>query len=126
MHLRLLPYFDTREACALRLVCREIRSAVAAHLWQDRKTVILGSIGGWRACFPRARCANVRERDWDWGRACRRAPVVDADFVHFVGGHSGGKTDTWGLIHAGGRTEGPARGRPYRVAMGLSSDWAQP
>ena len=65
VHLRLLPYFDTREACALRLVCREMRSAVAAHQWQDRETVIMGSIGGWRACFPRARCANVRMDVWD-------------------------------------------------------------
>jgi hypothetical protein len=84
VHLRLLPYFDTREACALRLVCREMRSAVAAHQWQDRATVILGSIGGWRACFPRARCANVRMWDWCSGRV-RRTPVVDADFMHFVG-----------------------------------------
>ena len=74
----LLQFFDTPGACALRLVCREFQAAVAAHPWEDRETVIQGSIGGWRACFPRARCANVNK--------CRRhAPVVDADFVHFVG-----------------------------------------
>ena len=56
----LLQFFDTRDACVLRLVCREFQAAVAAHPWEDRDTVILGSIGGWRACFPRARCANVR------------------------------------------------------------------
>jgi hypothetical protein len=56
----LLQYFDTPGACALRLVCREFQAAVADYPWEDRKTVILGSIGGWRACFPRARCANVR------------------------------------------------------------------
>ena len=84
VHLCLLHYFDTREACALRLVCREMRSAVAAHQWQDRATVIQGSIGGWRACFPRARCANVRMMTWQGG-IVRRTPVVDADFVHFVG-----------------------------------------
>jgi hypothetical protein len=72
----LLQFFDTSEACALRLVCREFQAAVAAYPWEDRETVILGRIGGWRACFPRARCANVDNR---------RAPVVDADFVHFVG-----------------------------------------
>ena len=83
VHLRLLPYFDTCEACALRLVCREMRSAMAAHQWQDRETVILGSIGGWRACFPRARCANVR--CFRHSPVYRKAPVVDADFVHFVG-----------------------------------------
>ena len=79
----LLDFFDTPEACVLRLVCREFQAAVAAHPWEDRETVILGSIGAWRACFPRARCANVRKRSRD--DAWRVAPVVDADFVHFVG-----------------------------------------
>ena len=79
----LLQFFDTPEACVLRLVCRELQAAVAAHPWEDRDTVILGSIGAWRACFPRARCANVRydEETQGW----RHTPVVDADFVHFVG-----------------------------------------
>ena len=80
----LLAFFSTRQACALRLVCREFQAAVAAHPWEDMKTVIQGSIGGWRACFPRARCANVRKSFLDGG-VLRRAPVVDADFVHFVG-----------------------------------------
>ena len=80
----LLQFFDTPGACALRLVCREFQAAVAAYPWEDRETVILGSIGGWRACFPRARCANVRMRA-SGGRVVRRTPVVDADFVHFVG-----------------------------------------
>ena len=57
----LLQSFDTPGACVLRLVCREFQAAVAAHPGEDRGTVILGgSIGGWRECFPRARCANVR------------------------------------------------------------------
>ena len=80
----LLQFFDTPGACALRLVCREFQAAVAAYPWEDRETVILGSIGSWRACFPRARCANVRMRAWRGG-VVRRIPVVDADFVHFVG-----------------------------------------
>ena len=79
----LLQFFDTPGACALRLVCREFQAAVAAHPWEDRETVIKGSIGGWRACFPRARCANVRFNEYVAG--WRRTPVVDADFVHFVG-----------------------------------------
>ena len=74
----LLQYFDTRQACALRLVCREFQAAVAAYPWEDRETVIQGSIGAWHVCFPRARCASVNK----WRR---RAPVVDADFLHFVG-----------------------------------------
>ena len=84
----LLQYFDTSEACVLRLVRREFQAAVAVHPWEDRETVILGSIGAWRACFPRARCANVRfdERGFPERAARHRdAPVVDADFVHFVG-----------------------------------------
>ena len=81
----LLQFFDMRQACVLRLVCREFQAAVAAYPWEDRATVILGSIGGWRACFPRARCANVRM--WVPGGVgvVRHTPVVDADFVHFVG-----------------------------------------
>ena len=79
----LLQFFDTPAACALRLVCREFQAAVAAYPWEDRETVILGSIGGWRACFPRARFANVRFYQVLPG--WRQTPVVDADFVHFVG-----------------------------------------
>ena len=85
----LLHFFDTPGACALRLVCREFQAAVAAYPWEDMKTVILGSIGAWRACFPRARCANVRfQHPQGFLRnepGYRHTPVVDADFVHFVG-----------------------------------------
>ena len=80
----LLQLFDTPGACALRLVCREFQAAVAAFPWEDRETVILGSIAAWRKCFPRARCANVRMDAYD-DVVLRHAPVVDADFVHFVG-----------------------------------------
>jgi hypothetical protein len=81
----LLPLFSTAEACALRLVCREFLAAVSEHPWEDRGTVIKGSIAAWRACFPHTRCANVRKWDWDEEAECRSAPVVDADFVHFEG-----------------------------------------
>ena len=77
----LLRFVSSRDACALRLVCREFLAAVSEHPWEDRRTVIKGSIGAWRACFPRARCANVQK----WGPKKRDAPVVDADFVHFEG-----------------------------------------
>jgi hypothetical protein len=83
----LLRFVSTVDACALRLVCREFLVAVIEHPWEDRDTVILGSIGAWRACFPRARCANVQM--WVYGdegeTEVRDAPVVDADFVHFEG-----------------------------------------
>ena len=80
----LLQFFDTPGACALRLVCREFQAAVAAFPWEDRETFIQGSIGGWRACFPRARCGNVRRMVIGGVGMVRRTPVVDADFVHFV------------------------------------------
>ena len=77
----LLPLFTTADACALRLVCREFLSAVSEHPWEDRGTVIQGSIEAWRACFPYARCANVQK--WVQGNRPnkRSAPVEDADFV---------------------------------------------
>ena len=80
----LFPFFDTREACSLRLVCRELKQAVADFPWEDMGTVIRGSIALWRACLPRARGANVRMYDLHEGPV-RRIPVVDGDFVHFVG-----------------------------------------
>ena len=79
----LLGMFSTKAALPLRATCKDTAAAVAAHPWEDMETVILGSIGGWRACFPRARCANVRS--WSRGGVVRRIPVVDADFVYFVG-----------------------------------------
>ena len=83
----LLPFFTTRDACALRLVCQELRAAVREHPWWDRDTVIQGSIAAWRACFPRARCANVQMMyvGGGGGYPPRAAPVVDADLVHFKG-----------------------------------------
>ena len=77
----LLRFVSTRDACALRLVCREFLAAVSEHPWEDRGTVIKGSIGAWRACYPHARCANMQKL----GSGSRAAPVVDADFVHFEG-----------------------------------------
>ena len=81
----LLEFFSTPAACALRLVCREFQAAVAAQPWEDMETIIRGSIGGWRASFPRARCANVSMLAGGGVGMARRTPVVDADFVHFEG-----------------------------------------
>ena len=55
----LLPMFDTAEATTLRQLCKEFKSTVADFPWEDDKTVIRGSVAGWRACFPRARWANA-------------------------------------------------------------------
>ncbi len=79
----LLPMFDTEEATTLRQLCREFKSTVADVPWEDEETVIKGSVAGWRACFPRARWANVTEAYW--AGEYRVTPVVDADFVHFEG-----------------------------------------
>jgi hypothetical protein len=80
----LLPLFTTRDACALRLVCREFLAAVSEHPWEDGQTAIKGSIAAWRACFPHARCANIAHHSFTGGEV-RIAPVEDADFVHFEG-----------------------------------------
>jgi hypothetical protein len=80
----LLPLFTTRDACALRLVCREFLAAVTEQPWEDGETAIKGSIAAWRACFPRACCANVARYSMTGGEV-RAAHVVDADFVHFEG-----------------------------------------
>jgi hypothetical protein len=80
----LLPMFTTKEATTLRLLCKEFKTTVADFPWEDHRTVIRGSVASWRACFPRARSADVSE----WEHFCvkgRMNPVVDADFVHFVG-----------------------------------------
>ena len=77
----LLPMFDTAEATVLRQLCREFKEAVADFPWEDEETVIKGSVASWRACFPRARRASVSNR----GEEDCQTPVVDADFVHFVG-----------------------------------------
>ena len=82
----LFPFFDTREACSLRLTCRELKQAVADFPWEDMETVIQGSIALWRACVPRAKGANVGQHgQYGLNPSGRRTIVVDADFVHFVG-----------------------------------------
>jgi hypothetical protein len=83
--LVLLKFFNTREACALRLVCREFVEAVRRQQWEDGATVIRGSIAAWRACFPRARCANVGMYQDTFNPQGRRANVFNTDFVHFEG-----------------------------------------
>ena len=81
----LLPMFTTKEATVLRQLCKEFRSTVADFPWEDDQTVIRGSVAAWRACFPRARWANVMGYRADFQEEGRMTPVVDSDFVHFVG-----------------------------------------
>jgi hypothetical protein len=56
----------------------EFREAVALFPWFDTKTIIKSRLGGWRACFPNARAANISEQK----------RFVDADFVHLKGIHA--------------------------------------
>ena len=73
------------EATTLRQLCREFKSTVADFPWEDEKTVIRGSVASWRACFPRARWANVSVYNERVNQKGRRTQVMDGDFVHFVG-----------------------------------------
>ena len=54
----LLPFFDTKEATVLRLLCREFKEAVGQIPWEDEKTVIKGSVAAWRACFPQGQAGK--------------------------------------------------------------------
>jgi hypothetical protein len=74
----LLPFFSIEDANCLRLVCHEFLEDVTSHQWEDKSTVIRGSVAKWRRCFPRARAANV-------GEFPRSTQITDQDCVHFAG-----------------------------------------
>ena len=94
----ILSFFSTADALALRLICREFTEAVSRHPWAER-TVIRGRIAVWRACFPRAICANVSRRN-PWYKGGRRAEVGDEDFAHFAGLHELWIDSAFGLTNA--------------------------
>jgi hypothetical protein len=71
----IMSHFSTAEGRQLRLVCSAARDAVRDYRWEELSTCITGPLSAWRACFPRARAANVRNRK----------DLTDADFVHFEG-----------------------------------------
>jgi hypothetical protein len=81
----LLPLLDTHSALPLRATCSEARAAVAQHQWRSRDGPIRGSVAHWRACFPRALCANLSCYMGYLYKESRAAPVVDADFAHLEG-----------------------------------------
>lgn len=70
-----LGYLNTLEAVAWRTAHRAAREAVAEFVWTDTKTRIAGSMGLWRACFPRATKANL---------SCR-SNLRHHEFPHLVG-----------------------------------------
>ena len=75
------------EALGLRAASHGCREAVAAHAWDDfdakkgKRSHIVGSMASWRACFPKARAANM------WGNKT----VTDADFALLEGLHTIGR-----------------------------------
>lgn len=71
-HVRcaLLGFLDLADAVSLRLVCHELRSAVAEFPWDDCSLRIVGGIASWRASFPHVRHADGADRmltEDDWG-----------------------------------------------------------
>ena len=68
-------FLTTRDARALRLVCRLCCADVAAARWHDEETRISGPLAAWRACFPDARAANF----------ARRVDLRSVDFARLAG-----------------------------------------
>jgi len=81
----ILPMFKTSEANNLRLVCKEIKKDIEEYPWKDMKTLIKGNINNWRNCFPNAKGANVTQYHYAYNPSGRRTPVVDENFLNFVG-----------------------------------------
>jgi hypothetical protein len=93
-------FLTTRDACALRLVCRLCCADVAAARWHDEETRISGSLAAWRKCFPDARVANMvwrsDLRDADFARLAGLKAldmngctgITDAGLAHLVGIHT--------------------------------------
>ena len=80
----LLPLLSTRAVLPLRAACKEAAAAIARHPWEDSETVIKGRVRDWRACFPRARAANLtmnrdRIRDVAVGLGVRTAKFSYAE-----------------------------------------------
>ena len=84
-------FLTTREARALRLVCRLCCADVAAARWHDEETRISGSLAAWRACFPDARAANVAVR----------VDLRDADFARLAGLKALNMSECTGITDAG-------------------------
>ena len=95
------------EALGLRAASRSCREAVAAHAWSDwdeegKRPHIVGSVASWRACFPKARAANMSGNktvtDADFVllegihklnmASCNQATITDAAFAHLRGIYS--------------------------------------
>ena len=82
----LLPLLSSAAVLPLRATCREAAAAIAQHPWEDGETLIKGRVRDWRACFPRARAANLAGKDL-FGRSLpvRITPLADAELVHLAG-----------------------------------------
>ena len=80
----LLRLLSTGDVLPLRATCKEAATAIAQHPWEDSATLIRGRLRDWRACFPRARAANLANESRQGG-SLRVSPLADADFVHLAG-----------------------------------------
>ena len=82
----LLPMLSTGDVLPLRATCKEAAAAIAQHPWEDSETVIRGRVRDWRACFPRARAANLAGKGPGFfGCSLRVIPLADAELVHLAG-----------------------------------------
>ena len=77
-----LPFFNTKEACTLRLVSKEFNDTIKEYHWNDTKTCITGRLKKWRVCFPNAVAANISNN----------RNIHDGEFVHLRGIHT---LDMW-------------------------------
>jgi hypothetical protein len=93
----LLCFFTTKEACTLRLLCKEFLDSVEKTPWHDmetrigsssdcRETLITDILELWRQCFPRAIGAKVKDN------SC----LLTTDFEFFVGLQSLDISWCWG------------------------------
>jgi hypothetical protein len=53
-----LSMFSTKTILPLRSVCKDIKTVIEQHPWEDKNTIIF-KISAWKVCFPKARVAKV-------------------------------------------------------------------
>ena len=84
--LGIFGFFTTREANVLRLVCKEMKSAIAEAEWNDMDTLIK-NVPKWTACFPKARSAYVNDLydyGFDFSVEDHSLDVPEDHFRHFA------------------------------------------
>lgn len=83
----MLPFLTLRDGNCVRIVCRELRDAVAEAPWRDAATRIPSTgVGAWHVAFPRAKAANLsdaldRYQARRWQEQLERRRLCDADLA---------------------------------------------